>query len=458
MHDISLLDTLDIFARAGGGGSSSGGGTGGGGGEIIALISYVPSYYLGKLIKYLLPRSAELIVSATFATIFSILLLIIGMLGGFFGFYLAALLITGIWAGWAAAFFNVTDKMRARAQKTKKKLDQAALTDSAWNEAALLDYAKQVFIRYQYDWSTFNSENMANYLTVQYAHHASLMLSLLQQLGRKNIMKDVEIKNTYIVDMHDYDDNSLDTFTVGFEAKARDSLIEIESGNLLFSSNSVFYEYWTFQRDGNSWRLSGIEQHTANKLSQRPSLISFANANNMYYSLDMGWLFLPKGGELFKRASFGKSDINNHIVGTYNNHLVQFYTLDAMPGDTSHTYVVSQIILPKHYGGILIRPKQGIAAKLLGNDKAPKGYTKYSFEWPDFNKRYSVYATDADRLAAFELLNPSFMAYLYDTDSKASIEVVDNTVYLYKLAQQFDESNYSTFLTIMLKAFKELKL
>lgn len=457
MHDISLLDTLDIFARGGGGGSS--GGSGGGGGEIIALISYFPSYYLGKLIKKLLPRQAELIVSATFAGIFSIFLFILGIFAGFFGVYLAIALITGIWAGWAAAFFNVTDKIKARAKKTKVRLDQAALADSAWNEAALLDYAKQVFLRYQYDWSTFNTTSMAGYLTQDYAHHTSLMLSLLSQLGRKNIMDNVEIKSVHIVDMHDDQDNSLDTFTAAFEAKAKDSLIETATNAALFSSNSTFYEYWTFQRDGNSWRLLRIDQHTADKLSQRAGLLSFAKANNMHYSLDMGWLFLPKGGELFASGKFGTSDINNHVVGTYHDHIVQFYTFEPSPrADTTLNYVVAQIILPKQYGGILIRPTKNFWSKAIGGDKAPKGYSKYSFEWPDFNKRYSVYATDADRLAAFELLNPGFMAYLYDTDAQASIEVVNNTVYLYKQANQFNDANYSVFLTIMLKAFKELKL
>lgn len=456
MHDIPLFESLDYFARAGGGGSSSGGS---GGGEIIALISYVPSYYLGKLIKALLPRRAELIISATFASIFSVLLFTIGIFGGFFGLYLAALLIVGIWAGWAGAFFNITDKIKDRAKKTKVQLDQAARTDTTWNETALLDYAKQVFLRYQYDWSTLNAASMRGYLSKEYAHHASLMLSLLGQLGRKNVMENVEIKNVYIVDIHDDNDNSLDTFTAAFEAQANDSLIESATNNILFTSHSTFYEYWTFQRDGNTWRLSRIEQHTANKLSQRTGLVSFAKANNMYYSLDMGWLFLPKGGELFKKGQFGWSDINNHVVGTYHDHLVQFYTFCPNSRvDTPINYVVAQIILPKEYGGILIRPVKSFWSKALTGDKAPKGYTKYSFEWPDFNRRYNVYATDADRLAAFELLNPSFMAYLYDTDAKASIEVVNNTVYLYKQASQFDDTNYLTFLTIMLKAFKELKL
>nr|MBP7775385.1 DUF3137 domain-containing protein [Candidatus Saccharimonas sp.] len=89
---------------------------------------------------------------------------------------------------------------------------------------------------------------------------------------------------------------------------------------------------------------------------------------------------------------------------------------------------------------------------------APKGYTKYEFEWPDFNKRYDVYATDADRLATFELLNPGFMAYLYDTDGNICIEVTDNIIYLYKNQKAATSADYQLMVTLMQKAYKELQL
>jgi len=50
------------------------------------------------------------------------------------------------------------------------------------------------------------------------------------------------------------------------------------------------------------------------------------------------------------------------------------------------------------------------------------------------------------------------MAYLYDNDPKASIEVANNTVYLYKPVASSNVTDYQKFMTIMLKAFKELQL
>jgi hypothetical protein len=144
---IPLTTALETIARAGGGGSSSGGG--GGGGELFALLGYFPSYYIGKLVKKLLPRRAELIVSATFASTVSIALIILASFMGFIGFYIMGLIIAGIWAGWAAAFFGVWDRLRKRSKKAKEIITVAAQTDSSWNEPALIEYAKQCFMRYQ---------------------------------------------------------------------------------------------------------------------------------------------------------------------------------------------------------------------------------------------------------------------------------------------------------------------
>lgn len=184
----------------------------------------------------------------------------------------------------------------------------------------------------------------------------------------------------------------------------------------------------------------------------------------MFYSLDMGWLLLPSKGLLMSRGRFGTSDINNHVVGTYNNRLVQLYTYTPIPlSKNSMNWLVLQVTLPKSYGGIIAQRNRKVFSSTSVYQKTPKEYKKYEFEWNDFNKRYSVHATDADRLAAFELINPGFMAYLYDNDPNVSIEVADNVLYLYRYlgartTATVNTGEYETMLTIALKAFKELQL
>lgn len=458
-----LLASLDLIARGGGGGSSGSGG--GGGAEIIALIGYFPSYYLGKIIKKLLPRKLELIVSATFAVLFSIVLLVLGAAFKFLGLYFTILIVIGIWLGWGAAFFGLWERLKKRSKKAKADLQVAAQTDAAWNEEALMNHARTVFMQYQYDWSTLQVMDTVSYTTPAFARHNTLLLAVLNELGRKNIMANVQIKQSLLVDIHDDPDNTRDSYLVAFEASALDQLVA-NDGTVLFSDSRPFVEYWRFTRSGSTWLLSDIIQQTQDLSAANQSIQQFATANNMYYSLDMGWLFLPTRGVLMSLGKMGQSDINNHVVGTYNGHLVQLYTYTPSPQSNSsrgsNSWLVLQLTLPKSYEGILVQP----ASKNIFNTSRlvpPKAYQKQTFEWADFNKRYNVYATNADRLAAFELINPGFMAYFYDNDPGAGIEVADNVLYLFKplgpiTSSNVDPNAYTTMLTIAMKAFKELQL
>lgn len=456
---------LDLFGRGGGGGSSGGhGGGGGSGAEIIALIGYFPSYYLGKLIKKLLPRKAELIVSASFAAAFSIILLIFGIAGGSFGTLFMIFIISGIWAGWGAAFFGVWDRLKKRSQVAGKVIAAAGTRDPIWNEPSMLAHAQQTFLQYQYDWSTLNAMHTLSYTTPAFARHSTLLLAVLNELERKNIMANVQIRHSMIVDAYSTPDAAQGSFTVAFEASALDQLVD-KDGNVLFSDTKPFIEYWQFIRSGSTWLVDSITQQTQNLSAANTSIKQFAQVNNMFYSLDMGWLFLPTKGALMARGKMGVSDINNHVVGTYNNRLVQLYTFTPAPNANNGSplsWLVLQLTLPKSYGGIIIQRDKSFFASAQ-YQKPPKGYAKYEFEWPDFNKRYDVHATDADRLAAFELLNPGFMAYLYDNDPGIGIEVADNTLYLFKYlgsttTTAVDPLQYNRMLTIALKAFKELRL
>lgn len=149
----------------------------------------------------------------------------------------------------------------------------------------------------------------------------------------------------------------------------------------------------------------------------------------------------------------------------YHEYLVQLYTYTPLLSSSNNVgnSLVAQINLPQSYGGIYIAPIQkGIINKAINSFKSRTllnaDYQKYTFEWLDFNNRYQVFATDAGRLATFELLNPGFMAYLYDSDPAVTIEVTDNIVYLYKDSRAVQVADYEKMMTILNTAFRELRL
>jgi hypothetical protein len=449
-----LFETIQYFARGGGGGS------GGGGAEVFGIIGYFPSYYLGKLVKKIFPRKLELIISMSCAAVFSVLLIIILPFVVKSSSVTFLLLATGvgIWAGWYAAFFSIVDRMKAKNKKIQPLLQQAAQLDTHWNSDFLKNTATTLFLNYQKDWSAFNLAHITTYTTPNQARHTALMLRILQEMYRTNSMSEVEIMNLIIVDVHDDPDNQKDTYQVMFQAKATDVLVDTRTQTTLFSDKRPFVEFWNFTRNGDLWLLDSITQQTASVQTADLTIKQFAAANGMYYSVDMGWLFLPNTGILFKGGVFGKSDINNHVVGVYNTHLMQLYSYIPITG---FVIIVAQINLPKSYEGIIIQPKASFWSA-RSTPKVPSNYQKYTFEWPDFNKRYTVHATSQDRLATFELLNPGFMAYLYDADAQVSIEVADNVVYLYRSvntkASAGTSKDYEKMFTILSKAFKELRL
>ena len=370
---------------------------------------------------------------------------------------IAFVTVCGIWGGWASAFFDIWFSISKKAKEANEKLKKASADDRAWDESAIADHAKQIFIKFQEDWSSFNAESMSTYMTPSYLQHNSLILRILSEMKRMNRISNIDIEKVAVVEVFDRVDNTKDKVTLSFITSAKDELIDTKTNEVLFTDKSSFAEYWTFNRNGSTWLLDKIDREAAGKTSADKELARFASKNKMFYALNMGWLFLPQKGELFGTSKFGKSDINNHFVGTYHDHLVQLYTYLPKASNTGWSLVVSQINLPKYYGGIIIKPKKDRSGRNLEHKKID-GYTKFKFEWPDFNKRYEVYATDADKLATFELLNQAFMSYLYDTDPDTAIEVTDNVVYLYKKLRKNRSSDYKIMMEILLKSSRELKL
>lgn len=444
---MPILSFLELFARSGGGGSG-----GGGGADLLGVLTFLPSQWCANFVKKLLPRPQALAVTIVGGVLVSIALLV-GMtaIGNGFGFYLFLSLAAGVWAGWYAAMFGFWEKMRSRLKKADTEL-----AASGWNEAELHGIATNTFMRYQADWSRRDASRFQEYMTPFYAGHASLMVRALAEIRRVNVIENPQITKIDTSAVNDQTDDTQDTFSVFIEAKANDRLFDEISQSYLFTDARSFIEEWVFQRQNGSWALGSIRQSTENASDKEVALWDFARKNNFYYSLDMGWLFLPTRGELFTKGGFGKSDINNHVIGLWNNLLIQLYTYASYPANSNDNklYLVGQVNVPKTYGGILIERKKGFGGRLF----PPKGYQKYEFEWPDFNQRYNVYATDADRLATFELLNPGFMAFLYDNYASVNIEVVDTVIYFYLENKLVLPDMYTTHLTLLAKAFKELQL
>ena len=444
---------LELFARAGGGGSGGGGSSGGDGDGIVflALVGYVPTHGLGAFLRRKLPSEsgAASLLAHVITWPLSIIWAIacFAMFGsGFFGSIVALGAIIGAPAG----LFNWFSEVLKQSAEVKQRLKRAAANDPMWDEAQLVDFAKQTFMRYQYDWSRQDTESMKQYMTEDYHYHASLFIYTLQLMQRTNTVEDIVIDEAVVTQVHDDQNDANDRVTIGITARAKDTLINTAANAAIFTDNSSFTEYWTFARSGSTWLLADIGQATADMDAYNNELAAFAARNKYCYSVDMGWLFIPERGQLFGQAKFGVSDINNHAVGLYKESLlVQLYTYAAFNG--AQPRVIAQVNVPKTYGNIIVHRKQS-------SNINTRGLERIETEWIQFNQQYEVYASNAEQATSFELLNPTYMEQLAALPFAVTIEVVDNVIYLYTDERGTDVATYGIMLDLVHKAFKELRL
>lgn len=466
LHLVSSFNHLMAFA---GGGGSGGGFSGGGGGyHSGGSHSGSGSGAAGNVLMYLMiGMFSTLFITRWWARHYTlrgalhtgIVVGIAATVGFFFASPLAgAVAMVGAGIGLGSGLSDVAGKFKRKFFKGGASMELAASKDSAWEETAVQERVRQVFYDYQKDWTDFNVQHMQSYLEPHYYQHAELMLAALKQMGRQNLVDNPELLSIDAVEVVDLPDNTQDQFSVRMAGRGNDQLIETATGKQLYGGVTNFWELWRFTRDGNTWDLAGIRPYTADGARVDVALERFAGQNGMFYSLDWGRLLLPQRGQLFSRAGFRNSDVNNHVIGQWNDLIVQMYTYVPYNGSVEN-YLVAQIALPKSYGGILVR-RRGAGDWRTWFLFAPRGYKRVSMEWPDFNKRYKVFATDVDQVTSFELLNPKFMADLYDKELPFSIEVVDNVAYLYApitgMSVSGSYARYTAALNVLQAAHKEL--
>jgi hypothetical protein len=443
-----LIHIVELFARGGGGGSGSGGGSGG----IFFIIGYAPTYYGAKQLRIKFSEPLSMYLTAAWTIIYMALMALFISVSPFFG----VMFVTTALAGGIFGYMGIHAKLFKKFRKAQNTVKLAGEADPAWQKEVLLARVQVVFDQYQKDWSEFNFLGIKTYTTEQFFYHNQLMLMALHNMGRQNIVSNPKLLESEIIDAQDSTNNEQDYFVAHITAGVQDQLIDLKNNNaVIFQDNNQFEEFWRFERVGRAWILAGIKQITEASWRHIPAIEAFAQANKFCYSPDWGWLLLPKRGQLFRRADFGRSDINNHVIGLYHKVIVQIYSYVPAKNNSNNQsakqYVIAQTDLPRSYGNIVVRHRY----KLNFLVPKPRGLTKVSMEWGDFNKKYDVFASDMEQVTSFELLNPSFMVKLEALPFKTDIEVVDNVVYLNTKDRKAD---YATMLQILKESFDEMKL
>ena len=335
-----------------------------------------------------------------------------------------------------------------KAAAMRLAMKEKAAADPAWDPAAIERRIQEVFLGFQRAWSDLDAEAMRGLLTDDYYRRAVLEINVLYNQKRRNLMEEVGIFRVDILSFADAASGSGDQVKALISAVARDTLKDIAADKVLMTDSRSFREYWTFRREGGAWKLDLIEQTTADARFIEWSIAEFAKSNGFYYDPDFGWLMMPDRGAIFRATNFGKSDINNHVIGYYRDKIVEFYSYRPdLKNKPKVNYVVAQAILPISYHDILVSKRGWF-------ERCPGGLTEHSLESPDFNKKYLVCAHPEDNVSALELLTPNFMVHVEELPYDLNIEVVDNVLYFYTLDRR---CSYDQMLQLLSYAFDEMK-
>lgn len=341
--------------------------------------------------------------------------------------------------------YLAVEKIKTDIVKKRIKRKHEKYSDHDWK---VLEQAEEIFAKYQRDWSDFNTANIKEYTTEHYYNHAVLMLDVLKSMHRQNKVPSFAIIKYDFVNMNPAHNPE---YRVHFTFSGQDVLIDADA-RAIFSKSATVEETWNFIEDEKGkLRLARIDQPTISAPHLLKKLQNFAEENHMYYSPDWGRMGLPMDGLIFDQNSVLTSDVNNHIVGKWDDILVQIYSYKKVPGIPESYFLVGQLTVPKSYDGIIFRHRKDKYMSI------PQNYHKYEMEWNDFNRRYEVYATDTNTLEAFELLNPKFMADLYDRGLKLNLQVIGNNIYFFTNAKKSDEKKYAAMMDTLIAAYHELK-
>src|SRR5690606_1094464 len=138
---------------------------------------------------------------------------------------------TGVFAG----VNNLHARVKRRAKASKQKLQFAASSDPAWQEASLKARIEQLYLAYQQDWSTFNLQRMQTYMAPRYFAHVNLMMKALYRMGRQNNVGEPKLLASDVVEVLDAAENSNDTFTAYIRGQANDQLIDASTREVIFT-------------------------------------------------------------------------------------------------------------------------------------------------------------------------------------------------------------------------------
>jgi len=166
----------------------------------------------------------------------------------------------------------VNRKINQKKAQADALLDKLSKKDPAWDEKHLESVVRTTFFKIQSAWCDQNKDALKTLLATDLLTEWSLQIDDLKAKGCRNVMDGLTVDGVRIVEVQNYQDTAKDSFTVCIDAAATDYTVD-RNGNIVDSNTrnrskqahgekalEKFREFWTYERQGNDWKLASIDQ------------------------------------------------------------------------------------------------------------------------------------------------------------------------------------------------------
>jgi hypothetical protein len=170
----------------------------------------------------------------------------------------------------------VNQRINRKKAAAEALLATLAQTDPAWEEPHLEVVVRGLFQQIQDAWCQQNLDRLQTFVAPALFVDWSQQIRALRDKRWRNVMEHVELKHVRIVEVRNYAGQSNDAFTACLDATAMDYTVD-ETGQVVESnsrrgrtrghqepstepSQEEYREFWTFNRDQDSWKLSRVDQ------------------------------------------------------------------------------------------------------------------------------------------------------------------------------------------------------
>ena len=166
----------------------------------------------------------------------------------------------------------VNNKISHKKSQADAMLGRIAKKDPFWDESHLENIVRTTFYDIEKAWCSQDLEALKRQLDPALFAEWTAQINILKEKGERNVMDALKLNQVRIVEVKNFRDHNKDAFTVCLDAEATDYTVG-RSGNVVDSntgsrrkqannekSHESFREFWTYERQGNDWRLQRVEQ------------------------------------------------------------------------------------------------------------------------------------------------------------------------------------------------------